>query len=438
MAEIRNRATLDSAQFQAGLQGMQGQVQGLARSMRGIPGIGSALSVAGLAALAVDAMRSADEIDNLATQMGMGVETVQAYQVALKEAGVSMGALQAASDRLKQKQAEAIQGNERARQSFRALGIDMGDLERADTTGLLELVGRGLHETGGDAEATSAQFELMGRNSERLKDVLIDLNKDGIQAQIQAFKELGIILDEFAIRQLNDAEQRLSRFQGRMGIGFKKASAQVVTELNIVEEQIKKMSALEIATGLLSPASFAGRLAGRQIAGEREEIQEEDRSQFDAAQEARDERIKKERENEDARRAKETQRELQQLEEKRRLQSLTNDELRAELNAKLDIARASFDAATGDAARLAALKEIHQLETDISRIREPRERAEGREQEAPVGQLRRIGANGGAPDLGRQQLNIQQRSLRVGESQWRVLQNIERLLSNDTQTGATF
>jgi hypothetical protein len=47
MAEIRNRATLDSTQFQAGLQGMQGQVQGLARSMRGIPGIGSALSVAG-------------------------------------------------------------------------------------------------------------------------------------------------------------------------------------------------------------------------------------------------------------------------------------------------------------------------------------------------------------------------------------------------------
>jgi len=418
MAEIKNRATLDSTQFQAGLKGMQGRVQGLASSIKSLPGIGGALSVTALAAAAGSALKAADEIDNLASQMGMGVESVQAYQVALGEAGLSMGSLQSASDRLKQKQAEAIQGNERSRKSFEDLGISMADLESADTTRLLELVGQGLHQAGGDASATSAQFDLMGRKSERLKEVLIAMNKDGIQAQIQSMKELGLVMDEYMIARLDDAELRIARFGTQVKNTFANLISDVLLGSELMGRMVLGQSPLDALLATQAPVA-------------------------DAAKAKEDRRIEEIKQRQVAAAAA-TKEELAALKEKMRMQDLTNEELKAELNAKLAIARASLESARSDVEKLNALKRIYQLENDIAGIREEaprieRESREEKERGPELTSLQRMGALN--PNMGagaNRELQIQQRTLRAAEGQWRVLQSIERTLKPTTKQGASF
>jgi flagellar hook-basal body complex protein FliE len=354
MAEIKNRATLDSTQFQAGLKGMQGQVQGLAGALKSLPGIGGALSIAGLAAGAASAMKAADEIDNLSNQMSMGVEAVQAYKVGLKEAGLGMGDLQRASDRLKRAQAEAMQGSEKARQSFRALGIDMKSLQGADATRLLELVGQGLSDTQGKAEATSAQFDLLGRGSERLKNVLIEMNKDGIQAQINSMKELGLVIDESMIARLDAAQLRMERFGTQSKNVFASLTTDAIQGFEMMGNMFGGMSLDEAFAA--TEAVNAQALATRDLARAREAAARA------ADAEAQGEAVQAGLQNQ-----------LNALRDKRRLQQMNNDELRAELNTRLANAQIDEIGAqrTGDrAAELAALERIHEIERQIAAIKD--------------------------------------------------------------------
>jgi hypothetical protein len=403
MAEIKNRATLDSTQFQAGLKSMQGQVKGLAGSLKSLPGIGGALTVAGLSAAAMQAMKTADEIDNLAVQMGMGVETVQAYKVALGEAGLGMGDLQAASDKLTKAQAEAIQGNQKARASFAALGIDMGKLQGADTTRLLELVGQGLKSTEGDAAATSAQFDLLGRGSERLRGVLIELNKDGIEAQIQSMKELGLVIDAEMIQRLDAAELRVSRFTTRTKGWFAGMTADAIQGFEMMGKMIGGMSASEAFDATNAP------LADARAAQEERRAREQERRMQGVETQA--------------------QGELAALEEKRRLASLTNEELRAELTNRLELVRAEFAAADGTLARLEALKEINSLEEQIGRIRDERQPSE-RRNTSMFERLGTVSPNGGTAGKSRLELQAEKHSelyrrmLTTQQSQLDVLRDI--------------
>ena len=405
MAEIRNRATLDSTQFQAGLKNMQGGVQNLGSSLKAIPGIGAALSIAGIAALARDAMKTADEIDNLSRQTGLGVETVQAYQIALDEAGLSMGNLQGALDRMKRAQAEAITGNVKATDTFRRLGISQQELARMNTEQLLERVSKNMGELDGDADATAATFDLMGRNAGRLTDVLIQMNRDGIQAQIDNLKELGLLWDTEVISRLDRAQIRMERFG-------KQASATSATAFS----------------GLIERMEFIGALVGGASMEEAYNISQAPVVQAQAARSDAEARSL-----ERQMRAAESQAgdRLADLQEQRRLQSLANDELRRELNLKLEIANAELEAAQNNIERYNALREVFDIEQQIARIKEDRQ-TEEREETRPdidAGQLRRIGANmplfGGISPQNNM-TETMRRQLAAAEKSRQVLEQIER------------
>jgi hypothetical protein len=369
MAEIKNKATLDTTQFQAGLAGMSSKVKGLGQSLKSMPGIGQALSVGAVAAFAKAALSSADQIDNLANQMNMGVEAVQAYQVALGEAGLSMGELQATSMKLNKAQADALNGNAQAAESFAALGIDMKSLKGADPTRMLELVGQGLARTDGQTEATAASFRLLGESSGKLKQVLMDLNRDGIQSTINAYKEMGLVIDAETVARLDAAEQRLSRF----GAATKNFGTQALADI---------MRGIEMTGARLGGAESWTEAAGlvdepQRIAAQ---AKEEKRAREQAAQLASVEAA--------------TNKELSALEEKRRIQGLTSEALKAELQAKLAIAQADLQAAQNAAQKVEALKQIMTLEDGISRIKTDSAVSDS-EEDSRVSSFTRIGGGMG-------------------------------------------
>lgn len=369
MSEIKNRATLDSTQFQAGLKNMQGGVKNLGASLKGIPGIGAALSVAGLAKIATDAMRSADEIDNLSIQMGLGVETVQAYNVALKESGLSMGDLQSALDRIKRAQAEAISGNQKSAQSFAALGISMDRLRQMGTEDLLESVGRGMGENEGAASATQAAYDLLGRSAGRLTDVLIQMNRNGIQAQIQAYKELGLVIDEVTNERLNQAELRMNRFSTRS----KNFAMQTLSDFGQGMMMIGHMntgSSIDEAFQKSNQPTVDAMNARRE--GQAKKLQ----AQIDEAEMGAGEQ-------------------LETLQEKMRLEALSGAALKEELNIKLRIAQADLAAAENNIQKFAALQKVYDIEQQISRIKDEAVKADEIEKDTPSGAASFFRSHGG-------------------------------------------
>ena len=401
MAEIKNRATLDNTQFQAGLKGMQGQVQNLGQSLKSLPGIGSALTIAGITALTTRALNAADEIDNLSIQMSLGVETVQAYQVALGEAGLDMGTLQSATDRLTRAQAKAMAGNARYKQSFEALGISQDRLAKMGTEELLESTGKSMGELRGDANATAASFDLLGRNSERLRNVLIDTNRSGIQAQIDAYKELGLIVDAVTIERMNQAQLRYDR-----------VFARTRNQMRSFVGQADRV--MEIGARMLFLNQRPSRAA------------EEADAPVLKAMEERESNLEKLRRERAASRESDAQRELEALNKRRRLDEMSGEELRAKLQTKLKELQTEEEQTKTYAERLRIAREIYDLEGRISRIKEDAPaREEGRTREPDMGRLRRIGAIGGHQG-NRDQVQIAQRQLRAQENTWRVLQRIEQ------------
>ena len=390
MAEIRNRATLDNTQFQAGLKGMQGQVQNLGQSLKSLPGIGSALSIAGIAAIARRSLNAADEIDNLSRQMSLGIETVQAYQVALGEAGLDMGTLQSATDRLTRAQAEAMAGNARYQQSFEALGISQDRLAQMGTEELLESTGKSMGELRGDANATAASFDLLGRNSERLRDVLIDVNKNGIQAQIDEYKALGLVIDEAMIRRLDLAQLRVER----TGRTVRNTLSKLVADADQGFEMMARM----IHGESMSEAFSASEAPILQAMEERESNLEQLRRERAASRES------------------DAQRELESLNEKRRLQDLSGDQLRNELQAKLELLQAEDEQAKTAVERLRIARQIYDIEGQISRIRDDDQEREGTR---GVSRFERIGTDTGTASPLNQGIT---RAERQRESMHRLMQ----------------
>lgn len=410
MAEIKNKATLDNTQFQAGLKKMQGQVQNLGQSLKSLPGIGSALSIAGIVAIAKNAMQTADEIDNLANQIGLGIETVQAYQVAIGEAGLEMGTLQSATDRLARGQAEALAGNKRYQESFAALGITQDKLSQMGTEELLEATAQSMGNLRGDANATAASFDLLGRNSERLREVLIDMNKDGIQSQIDAYKELGLVIDETMIRQLDQAQLRIERTGKAIGNWLTVKAAEAAQGFEMMGRMIQGASIDEAFQATEAPVI--------------------------EAMENREGKLDQLRKERAANREADAQRELESINERRRLQEMSGEALRSELQTKLEALRAEEDQAKTAVERLRIAREIYDLEGQISRIKEE---APAREEEAAtvapdMDRLRRIGANmrntGGGEIT--QQTGLMRRQLAAAEKGWRVLEEIR----NNQKQGA--
>jgi len=429
MAEIRNRATLDSRPFTHGLGRMKGDVRSFGQQMRGmsrmLPGIGGALSVAALGRGLREAARHGNQLENLSRQMSLSVEAVQAYQFGLEEAGLSINDLQRVTDRLTRSQEEALAGNTNLAQSFGRLGISMDQVRGKNTEQLLSLVSQRMGEMEGDAAAAAASTQILGRKSIRLRQALIDLNKDGVEALIQSYKDMGVIIDEETARKLSRAEVRMSRASANMGSMFRRVAAEAME----AADQIAR--AFELRHQRISQAdTFFEKLklfthgAGMGIL---QEVMEQDLR--DAAKLAEEAAAKEARSRENRMREAErdAQNEIDLIRERMRFNALASEEQRRELQTKLDALRAEKEQTTNAIERLEILRQIEQTESQLSRIREERKEDEQRGGDMPVSALQRIGAVGSAaPGQAARSETRQERILRT-------MQNTERLTANQVR-----
>lgn len=221
MAIISNKAILDSRPFATGIDQMTGKVRSFDKTLKGIKGsMGAMFAVGGITAFIKNALSTADEIDNMAKQAGLGVEAFQALQAAGKEAGISFETMRPPINALRRAIDKAKEGSEQQVEAFESLGISMSDLRNLKTEEVLAKVGAAMNRSEGNSEALVASTVVLGAESTRLQEIFKQLGEEGIDALIEKFKRLGYIIEKPIINSLNRHEEAISR----LNAGYKKAA----------------------------------------------------------------------------------------------------------------------------------------------------------------------------------------------------------------------
>jgi hypothetical protein len=221
-----------SNEAQAGVQGLAGRA-GPAGNVLGSFGAAGVVAAAGMGALAVavtqakDAMRFADEIDDAANKLNVGVEALQEYRYAIVQVGGEAKDADAALDGFQKKLGEGLAGG-RSMKWFEQLKLDEADLRAFKSTDeALQTVIERIADLSTEAER-AAVAEKLGLGP------MIPLLRDGSEevARLrQAAKDLGYVMDEDLINKGAEANQKFEDLSYVVGIQLKTSFVELSDEV---------------------------------------------------------------------------------------------------------------------------------------------------------------------------------------------------------------
>ncbi len=151
---LQGRLDFDGSRFKKGLdeskkkaQGFKDKIVGIGKSMRAAFAVGAiAAAGAGMAKAAKSAANYGDELNNLRLRTGLSVETLQKLETASGLAGATQEKLIKVFERLRRRQNEAINGNDRYAESFEKLGFSFQELQRLNAEELFDKLAKRLQD----------------------------------------------------------------------------------------------------------------------------------------------------------------------------------------------------------------------------------------------------------------------------------------------------
>lgn len=209
---------LDSAQFTTGLKKSQSELGGFAKAAGNIgAAVGAALAATAVAvgAAVKQAIDNADQLDELAQKIGVGVEELSRLKYAAEISGVSLDTLSTGIRRLSAGLAEAAgKGTGKAAEALSALGISAVDTSgklRASEDVLKDVAGKfsGIEDGAGK---TALAMSLFGKSGADLIPLLNE-GADGI-ARLEAEADaLGVTLSSEAAEAAGKFNENLDRLK---------------------------------------------------------------------------------------------------------------------------------------------------------------------------------------------------------------------------------
>lgn len=185
------RGAGEDGQRVGGIFGRGGVVQGAIGSMAAT--IAAAFTVGAITNWVSRTADAAEEMQNLATRIGMGVEETSAWVAINNSAGISAEAFAGSQNTLSRNLAMAQGGAERQAAAFRALGIDITQA-RSNSELMLQLADRFSQMADGPQKLALAQ-RLLGQSGAEMIPVL-NQGADAIREQMEAAEEAGVTMND--------------------------------------------------------------------------------------------------------------------------------------------------------------------------------------------------------------------------------------------------
>jgi len=213
---IRSMLTMDSAQFKSEIQ-KAGQTSDSLKAKFGElkSYIAGAFTVSGIIAFGKTVLDTADKIANASERMKILPETFQTIEVVAKRSGVEMGAIEGAVSHLGRAGAEAAEGNKNLAAAFRTLGIDAKSFVGLSVDEKMGVIAKAMYDNRDSVAGTAAAYDLLGRGAGRLIGIMQTLGKDGIEKLKQGFIDMGLVLSNETIKQIDETGDSLEEIGKR-------------------------------------------------------------------------------------------------------------------------------------------------------------------------------------------------------------------------------
>ncbi len=205
-------------------------------------GIGAAFTVRGVSRFVSGVMQAADEVHNASRAARVGYEEYQALDAIMKENGATTQILQAGLRRVGDAATQARAGNQAYAESFRALGIDIAELQRLNPAQIIDRISAAMRDGSDDAQVMAAATDIVGRRYlPAMTQALGVLSEQGLKPLIEDLKATNRIMADETIRTFNEASNQMERFRQQLTVtaaGPISALAEGLTIINVAGHRL--------------------------------------------------------------------------------------------------------------------------------------------------------------------------------------------------------
>jgi len=184
-----------------------------------------------------DSRQAIDAIGKLASQTGLAVETIQAYQQAADLSGVSTDEL---ARSLQKMQINLGKLNEESDDDpFTELGLSVVELQKLGAEETFEKIAGSIANLSTDAEKAAVANEIFGRNGVKLLP-LLNQGADALQRQREETEQLGILSEEQVrgVEAMNDA---FTKVGAALGSIINQVTAELAGPIETITNQVLEM-----------------------------------------------------------------------------------------------------------------------------------------------------------------------------------------------------
>lgn len=228
--------------FSVGLEKAKGNADKLAKAAQAVAdktkGISTAAAgaLAGLAGMAVNAAKSADDLNTLAKQSGFTTEEIQKFQYAADLIDVPAENIIGSIKKIRQNMASESAATTAA---WDRLGVSVqnSDGSLRDATEVFYEALQGLSQISNETERDVLAMDLFGKSADQLAGI-IDDGGAALQDLGQQAEDLGIILDQETLDSLNAVNDQLDTLKANAQGQIAKAGAEAMEALLPIFDEI--------------------------------------------------------------------------------------------------------------------------------------------------------------------------------------------------------
>lgn len=220
-------------------------VQALQSFASGAVDAGSAL-----ASMVASTIEAIDSTGELASQLGVSVETLTGLQYAAKASGSDTEAISTVIEKLNDNLGNAKPGDAFSK-SLEKIGLSANQLKQMDSADAVLLIGDRLSEVANQSDRTAIQFDLLGKKSGALTN-LLNAGSDAVREQIAEGKRFGAVISDIDAATIAEAQSQ-----------FDRASAALQGVKNVLTAELAPY--ISVVTKLLVDFATEGSSTGQKV-----------------------------------------------------------------------------------------------------------------------------------------------------------------------------
>jgi hypothetical protein len=223
----------------------------------------TALGIRQLGQLGLQALRTADQIGNMARQTGVSTETLSVFTLAAERSNVEIGAVGKGLQQLAKSLAEVEEGNVATANTFAAIGLDAKELTELPLDEAFLKIATALDQYADGANKNVVAQRLLGISGAQLIPVMQSLAGDGFAEVSKEAERLGRVVGERDVRAAEDFTRAITGMRSQLGALSSSFISGAVTGFGKADEDIEKTT--ENLNTLREDLRAIGEIAGEAL-----------------------------------------------------------------------------------------------------------------------------------------------------------------------------